>query len=267
MIRPPAVAGSFYPEDASELESLLARLVPAKRGDADAVALMAPHAGYVYSGEVAGAVYSSVRLPRRHIILCPNHSGRGAPFAAYLEGEWETPLGRVPVDAELASALAARFPDLEHDTAAHSREHSLEVQLPFLQHLLPEFRFVPVCVGSHRLEDLLRLGEALAGAVRDAAEPVLLAISSDMSHYIPAEQARTLDHLALEPLERLEPEELHAVVHRHNISMCGIAPAVAGAAAARLLGATAGRLVAYTNSGDTTGDYQQVVAYAGMVFS
>jgi AmmeMemoRadiSam system protein B len=267
MIRPPAVAGSFYPADVGELRGLLQEFAGSPGGSSSAVAVMAPHAGYIYSGSVAGAVYTAVELPRRHVILCPNHFGRGAAFSAYLHGEWETPLGRVPVDEELARELAAGFPALVHDPTAHQREHSLEVQLPFLQHLLDEFRFVPICVASHRLEELLALGEALASAVRSAEEPVLLVISSDMSHYLPAEEARELDQRALDPLQRLDAEELHATVHGQGISMCGIAPAVAGVAAARSLGAREGKLIAYTNSGDTTGDYGEVVAYAGVVFS
>jgi AmmeMemoRadiSam system protein B len=267
MIRSPAVAGSFYPADADQLSAGLRKYAVVPETPSEAIAVLAPHAGYIYSGKVAGAVYGAVRLPRRHIILCPNHFGRGAPFALYTHGEWETPLGRIPVDEELAGRLTESFPPLRHDPAAHAREHSLEVQLPFLQHLLDEFRFVPICIASHKLEDLLALGQALAAAVKAAGEPVLLVISSDMSHYLPAEAARSQDRLALEPLQRLDVEELHRTVHGRGITMCGIAPAVAGIAAARTLGARSGRLVAYANSGDTSGDYEQVVAYAGVVFS
>lgn len=269
MIRPPAVAGSFYPQDSNELTGLLQQLT--QRNDTEettvATAVMVPHAGYIYSGAVAGTVFATVRLPRLVVILCPNHHGHGAPFSAYLRGRWATPLGDVAVDARLAEALARRFPRLLHDPAAHQQEHSLEVQLPFLQHLLGEFRFVPVCVASHDLDDLLELGEALAAAMASVEEPTMLVISSDMSHYLPVEEARNLDQKALEPLRRLDAAGLHAAVHEGNISMCGVAPAVAGIAAARKLGATSGKLIAYTNSGDTTGDYTSVVAYAGMVFS
>ena len=163
--------------------------------------------------------------------------------------------------------LAAGFPRLRHDPAAHEQEHSLEVQLPFLQHLLGEFRFLPICVASHNLEDLLALGEALVGVVKATSDPVLLVISSDMSHYLPADVARAQDQRALAPLERLDAEDLHRTVHAEGISMCGIAPAVAGVAAARRLGAQTGRVVSYANSGETSGDYDQVVGYAVMVFS
>lgn len=268
MIRPPAVAGAFYPADHRELQGLLAKLADPSRAAAhEATAVMVPHAGYIYSGAVAGAVYQSIRLPQRYLILCPNHTGQGAEFAAYLHGSWDTPLGRVEVDTDLAESLASEFPKLKHDPSAHEREHSLEVQLPFLQHLAGEIRFVPLCVASHNLSELVALGEAIARVVEASQEPVLLVISSDMSHYIPAEAARKLDEAALAPLQQLDAEKLHHTVHGLNISMCGIAPAVVGVAAARSLGADSGQLIAYANSGDVTGDFQQVVAYAGVVFS
>ncbi len=170
MIRPPAVAGTFYPADSNELQGLLARLVDQGRTtENEATAIMVPHAGYVYSGAVAGAVYQSVRLPKRHLILCPNHSGQGAEFSAYLHGAWDTPLGRVEIDTDLAERLAGAFPKLQHDPKAHEREHSLEVQLPFLQHLVGEFRFVPLCVASHKLSDLVALGEVIARVVEGAS--------------------------------------------------------------------------------------------------
>jgi MEMO1 family protein len=267
MIRPAAVAGSFYPAESSELVRLLETCATPGLERSPAVGVLVPHAGYLYSGAVAGRVYASVSLPRRFVILGPNHTGQGEAFAVYENGHWETPLGTVPVDEPLAAGLLRRYPAARHDPQAHRREHSLEVQIPFLQHLAGDFRFVPLCIGSHRLEELLALGEAIAQVIRDAAEAVLLVISSDMSHYEPADLARQHDEEALEPLERLDAEELHRVVHSRGISMCGIAPAVAGLAAARSLGASAGRRVAYAHSGETTGDFDQVVSYAGLVLS
>jgi AmmeMemoRadiSam system protein B len=265
MTRSPAVAGSFYPGDPGELASALQTMTRPSASPAPAVGVMVPHAGYVYSGGVAGQVFSSVQLPRRFIILCPNHTGRGEPLAIDVEGEWRTPLGTIPVDAELAGDLAGRFPALRHDTRAHEREHSLEVQLPFLQHMIGDFRFVPICVMTHDREELIALGQAMAGAVRECADPVLVVISSDMSHYEPAEAARRKDMRALARIEAMDPEGLHRTVHGEGISMCGIAPAVAGVAAARELGATRGTLVTYANSGDVSGDMDQVVGYAGVV--
>jgi AmmeMemoRadiSam system protein B len=180
------------------------------------------------------------------------------------EGSWSLPMGEVPIDSGLASAILARCPAARADAAAHRREHSLEVQVPFLQRLRGEFRFVPICVGTQRLPLLLDLGRAVAEAIEAAADEVLLVLSSDMSHYIPASVAESLDRRAIDRLLAIDPEGLHRVVRQEGISMCGVAPAVAGLEAARRLGAVSARLVAYGNSGERTGDFDAVVGYAGV---
>ena len=265
MKRSPAVAGQFYPASRSEIDDSLGELLSPAPRPIEAVGILVPHAGWMYSGAVAGKVYGSVRLPQRHVILCPNHTGRGAPLAINTRGSWTTPLGDAPVDEELAAAILQRFPEVSDDAEAHAAEHSLEVQLPFLQRLVDGFRFVPVCVMTHDLPTLLALGEAIAGAVRDCPDDVLLVVSSDMTHYEPAETARRKDQRAIARLEAMDAEGLHATVHREGISMCGVAPAVAGLAASRRLGAGEARLLCYANSGDVSGDFDQVVGYAGMV--
>lgn len=267
MHRKPAVAGSFYPADPDELEREVRACLDGPGAAEDAVAVLAPHAGYVYSGPCAGRTYSQIRIPDLAIVLCPNHTGLGEPLALMDEGAWETPLGPVPIDSRMARRLLDIDPDLSRDAVAHVREHALEVQLPFLQTLRPSIRFVPICVGTRVRRTLLALGEALAESIRTAGEPVLIVISSDMSHYVPFETARALDALAIEKMAALDAEGLHEVVERKGISMCGYCPAVAGVRAAKLLGAERGRLVSYTSSGERTGDYGDVVAYAGMVFN
>ena len=266
MIRRPAVAGQFYPADPETLKRDLVTLTRGQSPPADprGVALLVPHAGYIYSGRVAGATYVSARLARRAVILCPNHTGLGEAIAVNDEGHWETPLGRVPIDAPLAQAILERCPKACVDDAAHVREHSLEVQIPFLQHLVGEVRFVPICVGTLHLGTLLDLGRALAGAIRDDGGDILVIISSDMSHYVPAAVAESQDRLAIERVLAIDPEGLHRVVREEEISMCGIAPAVAGLEAARRLGASGARLVAYGHSGETSGDVRSVVGYAGV---
>ena len=264
--RMPAVAGRFYPGSKQALLAELGRYVSAESEPRRAFGLMAPHAGYMYSGPVAGAVYAAAEIPGRLVILCPNHTGHGRGLAMMGEGAWHTPLGDVPIDAPLAAELSARLPELEADEFAHRFEHSLEVQLPFLQYRRESFEFVPICIGTSRLETLLRLGDALAGAVEAAGEPVLLVASSDMTHYEPARQASRKDHLAIRCLEALDPEGLARTVREEEISMCGWAPAVAVARACRKLGATRGELVRYASSGDVTGDMGSVVGYAGMLF-
>ena len=183
------------------------------------------------------------------------------------EGEWETPLGRVRIDARLGGRLRELDADLSEDALAHAREHSLEVQIPFLQVLRPDVRIVPISVGTRKLGVLLGLGDALAKAIGSAGEEVLIVISSDMSHYIPFEKARARDALAIEEMERIDSKGLHEIVEREDISMCGYCPAVAGLRAARSLGARRGTLIGYTSSGDRTGDYSSVVAYAGLIFN
>jgi hypothetical protein len=182
-------------------------------------------------------------------------------------GAWETPLGSVAIDAVLADRLLETCPSAEVDSRAHLREHSLEVQLPFLQVLVGGFSFVPICVGTGKLETLIDLGGGIARAIADSERPIVIVVSSDMSHYLPVEIARTRDEAAIERMMAVDPEGLHRVVREREISMCGYAPAVAGLQAARSAGARSGRLIAYASSGDATGDYASVVAYAGLAFS
>jgi hypothetical protein len=269
MIRRPAVAGSFYPEDPEALRRDLEALTGDRRPAAAAAAtgILVPHAGYVYSGRIAAATYAAVSLPRAFVILGPNHTGAGEPVAVADDGAWRTPLGEAPIDKDLARAVLARCRAAAADPEAHRREHSLEVQIPFLQHLARALRFVPICVGTLRLEVLLDLGRAVAEAVRASETGALLVISSDLSHYLPAGVAESQDRKAIDRILAVDPEGLHRVVQQEGISMCGVAPAVAGLEAARRLGARSGRLVAYGNSGDSSGDYGSVVGYAGVVLA
>ncbi len=266
MRRQPAVAGTFYPAEPDVLTRDLRQLIkqPETVPGPRALALMVPHAGYIYSGGVAAATYSAAALSRRIVILGPNHTGVGEPIAVFDEGAWDLPLGEVPIDEPLARSLLSHCPAARPDARAHLREHSLEVQVPFLMHMLEKISLVPVCVGTLRLPLLLDLGRALADAIQETDGEVLIVMSSDMSHYIPAAEAEKLDRMALERVLAIDPEGLHRVVVEREISMCGIAPTVAGLEAARRLGAREARLIAYANSGDRSGDYESVVAYAGV---
>lgn len=262
MDREAAVAGRFYAGRREELARELAALVPPAEGAAPAVALLAPHAGYVYSGGVAGATYARVSVPERAVVLCPNHTGLGERAALWPDGAWRTPLGRVPIDLELTAALRA-CPGVRDDRLAHRAEHALEVQLPFLQARRPDVAIAALCLGPLRLEACLALGEAIAAALR--ARPALLVASSDMSHYVPAEEARRKDARALERFLALDARGLYETVEREDISMCGFIPATVVLAAARALGATRAELVRYAHSGAVTGDDASVVGYAGAV--
>lgn len=262
MDREPAVAGSFYPADPVRLAREVGALIGPARDAAPAIGLLVPHAGYLYSGEVAGATYARVAVPERAIVLCPNHTGRGAPVALWPGGAWRTPLGRVRMDAELTSALRG-CPLVEDDRDAHLDEHAIEVQLPFLQTLRPGIGLAALCLGPLAVEDAEELGHAIAAVVR--GRPALLVASSDMSHYIPATTARRLDERALQRVLALDARGLHAIVRRERITMCGVVPATVMLVTACDLGAREAELVRYATSGDVTGDEGSVVGYAGAV--
>ncbi len=265
--REPSVAGQFYPARSDELRRTVGAFFQKPDFLLEAQAVVVPHAGYVYSGPVAGKVFSAVRIPERIILLGPNHSGRGESLALAPEGEWRTPLGAAEVDAEINRTLLKECSGLKEDFAAHRTEHSLEVQLPFLQALAPAFRFSAICVGTARYSSLASLGHGLAKAIQSASGPVLLIASSDMTHYEPAETAAGQDRFAIDRVLAIDPEGLYRVVLEKDISMCGFAPTVAILIACRDLGATTGRLIDYTNSGEASGDYNRVVAYAGMAIA
>jgi len=265
IIRPPAVAGSFYPGRRDRLESEVRSHLPEGLVREPAIGAIVPHAGYVYSGPVAGSVYARLRIPSSAIVLCPNHTGLGRPAALDPSDFWRTPLGDVPVDRELASAVRSRAPSLEEDAAAHAREHSLEVQLPFLQIARPDIRIVPISVGAHDLDLCRELGEAVAGAAAAEAERPLILASSDMNHYESRRIGRAKDDLALAAIEALDPVRLFTTVFAERVSMCGVLPSTALLFAARELGAISARVVARRDSGDETGDPSSVVGYAGVI--
>ena len=263
-IRQPAVAGRFYPSRPEVLLRDLRSYTVAEGDKLRALGCVVPHAGYMYSGHVAGAVYARLELPRRFIILCPNHTGMGQPLAVMSQGRWLTPLGEVPVDTALASALLRECRLLSEDSLAHRAEHALEVQLPFLQSLLGEFTFVPITLGVGRFESLQELGQAMARVLGREKEGALIVASSDMNHYESDSVTRVKDQKAIEQLLALDPRGLYEVVTREDISMCGYGPAVAMLTAARQLGAQTAQLIKYGTSGDVSGDRNMVVGYAGV---
>jgi MEMO1 family protein len=268
MIRSPAVAGRFYPDDPGQLREEADSLLATENQDKiRARACVVPHAGYKYSGRVAGEVYRGMEIPSRVILIGPRHFPRGAPMAILSDGAWQTPLGLAPMDARLAGKLSRACPLLREDAVAHSAEHSLEVQLPFLQRLAPTFSFVPIVIGTVQYGDLESLGHALAEVIRSELEPILLVASSDMNHYEADDVTRVKDRKAIDRILALEPRELFDTVRSEGISMCGYGATVAMLTAMRALGATRGELVRYATSGDVNGDLQEVVGYAGIVIT
>jgi hypothetical protein len=228
-------------------------------------ACIVPHAGYIYSGAVAGEVYRRLEIPRRVVLLGPRHYPRGASLAIISDGAWQTPLGMAPIDHLLAEKIVRAFPLLREDAAAHSAEHSLEVQIPFLQRLAPSFAFVPIVIGPAKWETLEALGHALAGVIAAEREPALLVASSDMNHYESDAVTRVKDRKAIDRILALDPRGLFDTVRDEKISMCGYAAAVAALIAARELGASEAELIHYATSGEVNGDLREVVGYAGMI--
>jgi MEMO1 family protein len=264
-VRSAAVAGRFYPGDPQTLLSDIQSFLSPQATTAPAVGCVVPHAGYIYSGHVAGAVFTRLELPQRFIILCPNHTGRGTPLSIMSRGSWQTPLRPASIDEELAAKLKRQFPLLSEDAEAHRAEHAIEVELPFLQALRTDFTFVPIAVGTGQFSVLEDLGLAIAGAIGPDSDRILIIASSDMNHYESDSITRVKDHKAIERILALDPAGLHEVVTQEKISMCGIGPTVVMLTAAKRLGATSAELIKYATSADVSGDRDMVVGYAGIV--
>jgi MEMO1 family protein len=267
-VRTPAVAGRFYPEDQARLLHEIDGYTSPSQPRIFAIGCVAPHAGYVYSGHVAGAVYARLEIPEHCIILCPNHTGRGVPLSIMTATAWQTPLGEVAPSTELASALLKSFPKLEEDSAAHRGEHGIEVQLPFLQVQQKNLHIVPIAVGTSDFRVLRELGVAIAGVIGDreeANQKILIIASSDMNHYESDAITRVKDQKAIDRVLALDARGLWEVVMREDISMCGFGPTVAMLTAAKILGATKATLVRYATSCEVSGDRERVVGYAGIV--
>lgn len=273
MIRRPAVAGQFYSADADTLAADVARYTESTAVPTPAIALVCPHAGLMYSGHVAGAVYARVALPQTVILLGPNHRGMGPSLSVYARGTWLVPGGTLEVDEALAEIIVARDPEAQADTTAHQHEHCLEVQLPFLRRFRPDVRIVPILLGHMPDRAYADLGRRLGDILREAADregpslrPLIVA-STDLTHYESDAVTRAKDRHAIEAIQNLDPEGLGATVRSHRITMCGYGATVAMLHAARSLGAGSAFLVRYATSGNVTGDYDSVVGYAGILIA
>jgi len=257
-------AGQFYPSGEEELRSMIGSFDAAPAQKERALGIMSPHAGYIYSGPVAGAVYSAVEIPDKVIILATKHRMPGKDLALWEGGQWETPLGVSEVDADLSRRLMKYCPSAEFDNTPHLQEHSAEVQLPFLQYYNPDVSISVMSVHSENLKELQEVGRGVAKAVKAVEGDVLIIASTDMSHYVPRSLAEEKDKLAIDAVLALDEEKLFHVVHRHDISMCGYSPTVVMVAACKEMGAKEARLVKYATSGDASGNYDAVVGYAGI---
>ncbi len=263
--RKPVVAGQFYPDNPQLLRTQVDGFLTDRQPCQPALGLMAPHAGYLYSGAIAGATFSSVEIPDSVILIGPNHQGLGEPCGVYSSGSWQSPLGSVVIDDALAEAIINSDPLFVADTIAHRYEHSLEVMLPFLSVLNPQVKIVPICLRPHPYHLLEQLAHALSRVIAGYKRPVLIVASSDMTHYESVDQAAKKDHYALEAVLNLDGKELYQRVTGSHISMCGMSAVVVTLLATKLLGAQHAELIRYGHSGEVTDDNESVVGYAGIV--
>lgn len=266
-IRKPAVSGQFYSGSSERLQEDIEKLIDTKSHPVEAIGCILPHAGYIYSGKVAGKTVSSIKLKDNAVLLGPNHTGYGAVFSIMTEGYWQTPLGKVEINSVLARAILNKSKYLSEDAIAHTYEHSIEVELPFLQYFKPDTKIVPIVVTEDEISVYKEIGKSIALAIRELNQEknTLIIASSDMTHYEPQRTAEKKDKEAIEAILDLDEDRLVEKVREFNISMCGYVPATIMLAAAKFLGAKTAELVSYQTSGDVTGDYGAVVGYAGIV--
>ena len=266
-IRQPAVAGQFYPSSSQGLKNQIETLIDKHAEKSDIIACMLPHAGYIYSGGVAAQTVSRINIKNKVILLGPNHTGYGAKYSIMPEGIWQTPLGEISIDSDLAQDILKRSKHLKPDDEAHTYEHSLEVELPFLQYFKTDFKIVPILFLSDEFKIIKEIGEEIAATIkeRNIKDSTIIIASSDMTHYEPQGEAERKDKEAIQAILELNEDKLIDRIQRLNISMCGYAPAIAMISAAKLLGAKTAKLIKYQTSGDVTGDKSSVVGYAGII--
>jgi AmmeMemoRadiSam system protein B len=277
--RLPAQAGTFYPDTEGALRTQILqsflhplgpRSIPTIPGtqNQNLLGLVVPHAGYKYSGPVAAHSYyklASAGIPESIIILGPNHTGLGSGVSTMTEGEWSTPLGDVPIDADLAQEIVDSSDLVDVEDEAHRNEHSIEVQLPFLQFIYPSrFKFVPICMMLQDLKTSIEVGEAIAKAAEKHGVAVLA--SSDWTHYEPQEEAQSKDNQAIEAALQMDEKKFQEIIEERPVSACGYGPVTAMIHAAKLRGGRNGNLLSYQTSGDITGDKTAVVGYAAASF-
>jgi MEMO1 family protein len=263
--RQPAVAGRFYPAQREALVQEVERHVDRNAKKIRALGIVSPHAGFMYSGNVAGAVYSRVEIPNTVILIGPNHTGNGEAVAVMIEGSWSMPMGDITIDQDLGNAICEETVIAKHDSSAHQFEHSLETQLPFLQYLKKKFQIVPICIKRLKLSSCKELSEGIVSAVARLDKRALLVASSDMTHYESHDEATFQDGKAITCIANLDPLGLFETVQSEKITMCGVNPVTVMLLCAEKLGAKEAELVKYMTSGEVSGDMEKVVGYAGMI--
>ncbi len=265
MIRQPAVAGNFYSRDAAQLKSDIEGFVIKDCKKKAVLGIVSPHAGYMYSGRVAGHLYSWIKVPDTVVILAPNHTGYGVPYSIWPDGLWRTPLGDVKVDEEVVNELVHVCNLVEKDQEAHLYEHAAEVQIPFIQYFNPHCKIVVMVISSRNITDLKNIGKSLSSVLLKLRPSTLVVASSDMTHHESQASANRKDKIAIDEVLALNEDNLYRKVREMNITMCGVYPTIAMLVCSKERGAMMSELVRYETSGDITGDYDQVVGYAGIM--
>jgi MEMO1 family protein len=263
--RQPAVAGKFYPAERDVLLKEVETHIEQHVKKSPVLGIVSPHAGFKYSGDVAGAVYSRIEIPDTIILIGPNHTGSGETVSVMNEGVWSMPMGDIDIDEELANAICEETDCAKPDSVAHRHEHSLETQLPFLQYFKKKFEIVPICLMRLKISTCKSLSEGIVRAIHRLKRPVLLVASSDMTHFESHSTAEALDRKVISCIENRNPVDLYETVRSEKITMCGVNPVTVMLLCSEQLGAKKAELVKYMTSGDVTGDMEKVVGYAGMI--
>ncbi len=281
MLRKPVVAGAFYPDNRKDvvksiedcfLSSFGVGIIPEAddfEGDSYPINVMVPHAGYIYSGSIASFGYAKIAengIPDVFIILSPNHTGLGSEVSVFNKGEWETPLGNVEVDEEFANKIISFSDYASADFVAHSNEHSIEVQLPFLQYFSSNFKIVPIVMGCQTLSVVSDLAEAIVSAGKKINKSYCVIASTDLSHFNDQKRANKVDKFVLDDIEDMDEFKLLEEVIQYNITMCGYGPVMTTILVSKLSGKDSCEILSYGTSGDVTQDYLQVVGYASAMF-
>lgn len=266
LIRRPFVAGSFYPSEPSEIISFCAAHLAPSGNLKKVCAAVLPHAGYIYSGKTACKVLSLIEIPETVVMIGPNHRGFGSDFALFPQGEWQTPLGSVPIAQDICSAFLKASSLIKKDDQAHAIEHSLEVILPMLQYKNPKLRIAPLIVATLDFREAAQVAKQLSEILPDRSESFLIVISNDMSHYEEDAATRKKDRFAIDAILNLDAEGLIQAVKEHGITMCGLVPVYMLLTLKDALKIKKATLVDYSTSAEASGDTNRVVGYAGFIF-
>ncbi|MGA1845116.1 MAG: AmmeMemoRadiSam system protein B [bacterium] len=264
-VRKPAVSGQFYPGNPNRLSEEIDRLTESNASKQKALGVISPHAGYMYSGHIAGLVFSSVEVPETVVILGPNHTGCGPQASIMNEGTWQMPMGDVTIDQELAKAILDHSDNIQSDISAQMLEHSIEVQIPFLQHFRPQVKIVPIVLAGYNFSLCNEVADALVQGIQGSGKDTLIVASTDLTHYRPQDEAYLSDQKVIDRVLQLDAKGLLEMVIQEGISMCGVIPVTTMILAVKEMGATRASLIKYMTSGDVSGDLSHVVGYAGMI--